>query len=287
MLAATGEAGYMHEPLNPVRRPNWSRYPVPYWYVYITEENERELARSFPDLLRFRYPLLANLRRLRRPQHAGIFVTELARSVPLRFKKPRPLFKDPFALFSAEWLERTYGADIVVMIRRPVAFVGSIKRLNWQFKFKTVLAQERLVHDRLAPFEEDMRRCRDTDVDVIEQGIVLWNAIHHVVDSYRTEHPGWSFVRHEDLAAGPVPGFERLYRALGLTWSEEVAREIAAYSSGDNRKDVPTWRHGSVKRDSRAAGETWRTRLTPEEIERIRSGTDEIALRFYEASELG
>ncbi|MGH2808226.1 MAG: sulfotransferase family protein [Actinomycetota bacterium] len=286
MLAASGEAGYIHEPLNPVRRPNWSRYPVPFWYVYITETNEAELARSFSDLLRFRYPVAANLRRLRRIEHAGIFVTELARSVPLRVKQPRPLFKDPFALFSSEWLERRYGAGIVVMVRRPAAFIGSIKRLNWQFKFKTVLAQDLLMRDWLGPFEEDMRRCRDTDVDVIEQGIVLWNALHHVIARLRERHPGWSFVRHEDLAADPVPRFESLYEKLGLTWSEAVAREIASYSRGNNRKDVPTWRHGSVKRDSRAASETWKTRLTPGEIERIRSGTDAIAARFYSEAEL-
>jgi hypothetical protein len=206
--------------------------------------------------------------------------------VPLRVRKPRPLFKDPFALFSSEWLERRYGAQIVIMIRRPVAFIGSIKRLNWQFKFKTVLAQELLMRDWLAPFEEDMRRCRDTDVDVIEQGIVLWNALHHVISEFRERHPEWSFVRHEDLSLDPGSGFEKLYRTLGLSWSDAVAEEVAAYSSADNRKDVPTWRHGSVKRDSRAAGETWKSRLTSEEVERIRIGTERIATRFYAEKEL-
>ena len=81
MLCLSGEAGYIHEPLNPVRRPSWMRHPVPYWYVYITDENEAELARSFPGLLRFRYPFAANLARLRTLAHAGIFATEFARSV--------------------------------------------------------------------------------------------------------------------------------------------------------------------------------------------------------------
>ena len=167
------------------------------------------------------------------------------------------------------------------MIRHPAAFVGSIKRLNWQFKFKTVLAQESLMRDWLHPFEAEMRRCRDHDVDVIEQGIVLWNALHWFIDRMHERHPEWAFIRHEDLAADPVAGFESLYRRCGLSWSPLVERSVREHSTGRGKNDVPTWRHGSVKRDSRAATATWSHRLTAEEITRVRRGVDDIAARFY------
>lgn len=287
MLCASGEAGYIHEPLNPVRRPTWSRDRVPYWYVYICDENEDRFGPQFEDLSRFRYPIVANLKELRSPQQSGLFVTEAARSLPLRARKPRPLYKDPFALFSTEWLERRFGTRIVVMIRHPAAFVGSIKRLNWQFKFKTVLQQDLLMRDWLHPFEEQMRHVRDNDVDVIEQGIVLWNALHYAIDELRRRHAGWAFVRHEDLAADPVGGFRRLYEHCGLTWSTTVETTIRAHSATDNREEVPTWRHGSVKRDSGAAAGTWRHRLTPEDVARVRDGVAEISARFYPETEWG
>ena len=281
MLCLSGEAGYIHEPLNPVRRPSWMRHPVPYWYVYITGDNEHLYKDDLERAMGFRFPL-RNATRLRKPEHLGIAVSDVARTLTPRMRSARPLLKDPFALFSAPWFESRYDADIVVTVRNPVAFVGSIKRLNWQFKFKTLLAQGALMSDWLAPFESEMRRCRDEDVDVVEQGIVLWNALHHSIDRLRAGHARWNVVRHEDLARDPVSGFAQLYNACGLEWTPDVETQIGAFSRGAPKAELPMWRHGSVKRDSAGATETWKVRLTDEEVERVRTGTREIAARFYE-----
>lgn len=282
MLCASGEAGYIHEPLNPVRRPSWLAHPVPYWYVYVTDANEHLYARDLEQVMRFRYPLARNVSRLRRPEHVAMLTSDVSRSLRPRLESARPLLKDPFALFSAEWMARRYEADVVVTIREPVAFVGSIKRLNWQFKFKTLLSQGALMRDHLQKFERDMRRCRDEDVDVVEQGIVLWNALHHAIGGMRDAHPEWSFVRHEDLAQDPVSGFSDLYRRCDLAWNGSVEREITAFSTADTSKELPMWRHGSVRRNSSSATETWRLRLTEEEVDRVRRGTSDVAALFYE-----
>lgn len=284
MLCLSGEAGYIHEPLNPVRVPSWMREPPAYWYVCITSSNADLYAPGIDRVLGFRYPTARNLTRLRKPEHAGMYLSDLKRALPARLRTPRPLLKDPFALFSTEWFEERYGADILITVRNPVAFVGSIKRLKWQFKFKTLLGQSALMKEWLQPFEADMRRCRDNDVDVVEQGIVLWNALHHAIAEMRERHPEWSVVRHEDLSRDPVEGFTELYRACGLRWDDSVAKEVERYSSGGPSKELPMWRHGSVKRDSSSATETWRQRLTDEEVERVRAGTREVAAAFYESA---
>jgi hypothetical protein len=280
MLCLSGEAGYIHEPLNPVRRPSWMRHRVPYWYVYITEDNEHLYKTDLERAMAFRFPA-GNLLRIRKPEQAGMLLSDFGRSVRPRISNARPLLKDPFALFSAAWMERRYDADVVVTVRNPVAFVGSIKRLNWQFKFKTLLSQGALVQDWLYPYENEMRRCRDEDVDVVDQGIVLWNVLHHAIDRMRADHPGWAVVRHEDLARDPATAFADLYRRCALTWTPDVERQVAAFSSADSGAELPMWRHGSVKRDSAGATETWKTRLTEDDAERVRAGTAEIASRFY------
>ena len=282
MLCLSGEAGYIHEPLNPVRRPSWLAHPVPYWYVYITDDNEHLYAADLARAMSFDYPVTRNLARLRRPEHAGIMFSDILRGLRPKLSGARPLLKDPFALFSAEWLQRRYDAHVVVTVRNPIAFAGSIKRLNWQFKFKTLLSQGPLMRDWLNPFESEMRRCRDNDVDVVEQGIVLWNALHHAIAELRDRHPEWSVVRHEDLARDPGPGFEDLYRACDLRWDASVADAVAGFSTADTGKELPMWKHGSVKRDSKNATETWKLRLTDEEVERVRNGTREVAKLFYE-----
>lgn len=278
MLALSGEAGYMHEPFNPRRVPGWSGERIPYWFLYVTDENERHYVDVVRDVLAFRYPGLSNLRHVLSPRGAALFGPDLARSIRYRIAKPRPLLKDPIALFSAPWLATRFDAQVVVMIRHPAAFVSSIKRLGWHFRFRSWLAQEPLLRDRLEPFRDDMHRCWAGEGDVIEQGIVMWNAIHHVIDAYRSEHPEWSFVRHEDLAAAPVEGFRDLYSHFGLTWSDKVEAGIRQHSEGETAE---TRRHGAVKRDSAATVDLWKTRLAPEEIDRIRAGTAEIAARFY------
>ena len=280
MLCLAGEAGYIHEPLNPVRRPSWMRRPVPYWYVYITPQTEHLYAEDLERVMSFKYPG-GNLARLRRPEHLGIAAADVRRTIGPRTRKLRPLLKDPFALFSTEWFASRYDADIVITVRNPVAFVGSIKRLDWQFKFKTLLGQGPLMRDWLGPFEADMRRCRDEDSDVVEQGIVLWNALHHAIARMRESHPEWSVVRHEDLARDPVTWFERIYSSCNLSWNDRVRAAIGRYTEGGPNKELPMWRHGSVKRDSRSAIETWKARLTEEEVERVKDGTAEIAREFY------
>lgn len=279
MLTLSGETGYMHEPFNPRRVPGWSGHRIPYWFLYITEENERHYLDVVEDVLAFRYPALSNLRHVLSPRGAALYGPDLLRSVRYRVRGPRPLLKDPIALFSAPWLADRFDAQVVVMIRHPAAFVSSIKRLGWHFRFRSWLAQEALLRDRLEPFHDAMHRCWAGEGDVIEQGIVMWNAMHHVIDGYRKDHPEWRFVRHEDISAAPVEGFRDLYRYLGLRWDEKVEAGIVEHSAADNPAE--TRRHGAVKRDSAAQVDLWKTRLSDDEIERIRKGTAEIAARFY------
>lgn len=280
MLCASGEAGYIHEPFNPKRRPGWTGDRIPYWFLYVTERNEPYYRPLVDRFLKFRYPVRDNLPSLGSARGLGLFAMDTARSLRPRLARARPLVKDPIALFSAEWLARTYDMDVVVMIRHPAAFASSIKRLNWRFEFRDWLAQDDLLRDKLAPWKDAMHDAWAGKVDVIEHAIVMWNAIHDVVDGYRRDHPDWSFVKYEELADDPVAGFHRLYERTGLTWKPSVPEAIRASSDSSNPGEVPLWRHQSIKRSSVAAKDTWKTRLTDQEVERVTKGTAEVAARF-------
>ncbi|MGI8408147.1 MAG: hypothetical protein ACR2L3_06520, partial [Actinomycetota bacterium] len=157
---------------------------------------------------------------------------------------------------------------------------------NWGFDYeRNWLAQDLLMRDLLAR-RADEYRGYEGEIDIVGEAIVMWNSIYEVVDSFRARRPEWAFVKYESLADDPIAGFRDLYRRLGLTWSDDVARKIGDFNSSQNPGEVPLWRRRAVKRDSGAAKRTWRERLTPEEIERVRAGTNEIALRFYTEEEL-
>lgn len=283
MLCASGELGYVHEPFQPRRSPGWLPVPMPYWFMHVCEDNERTYVRDVERLMSLRYPVARSLRRSRSPHNLATQAQEIARSMGYRLRGiSRPLLKDPLALFSAEWLSSRFGMRVVVMIRHPAAFVGSIKRLNWGFDYEQHwLAQELLMRDLLGHRAHEYRGYVG-EVDLVHEGIVMWNSIYDVVDTYRGRHPDWQFVRYEDLATEPLGGYRSLYAALGLTWSDEVEGAVRAYSSETNPKEVSLTRRRAVRRDSRAAKDTWRSRLAPDEIDRIRAETEEIASRFYD-----
>jgi hypothetical protein len=280
MVARAPGLAYVHEPFNVARWPSWMRSRVPYWYLYVCEENERTYGPLIEDVLRFRYPI-GNIGAARRPRQVGRMVAEWSRSLSYRVRGPRPLLKDPIALMSAEWLDRRFGADVVIMVRHPAAFAGSLKRLSWGFDFNHWAEQPLFLRDLAGPYEGQIREYASHGRDLIDQAVLLWNVIHHVIRGYRERHPEWIFIRHEDLAEEPVEGFRKLYAALGLPWNRRAESAIARSSTGPWRGEVPRLLHRTVHRDSRSARWTWLRRLSPEERERIRTGTADVAADFY------
>jgi hypothetical protein len=277
MLAQAPDVAYVHEPFNPQRGPGWVGERLPHWYLYVCADNEEPYLPLFRRVMELRYPIGRDLTAFGRPRFLGQALLEWGRSV--RAHGDLPLLKDPIAVFSAEWLADRFGARPVVMIRHPAAFASSLKRLDWRFDFANWAEQRLLLRDHLAPFEREIRDFARSDRDIIDQAVLLWNGIHHSIRSYRDRHEDWTFVKYEDLAADPVPGFLDLFARLDLPWSERIREEIERFSSGP--EEVPPLMHRRVKRDSRAAARTWHHRLTAEERDRIREGTSEVAGAFY------
>jgi hypothetical protein len=280
MLTLSSGLAYVHEPFNVARWPGWLRSPIPYAYLYICDDNEKTYVSLVEDVLRFRYPI-GNIVAARHPRQVGRMLAEWSRSLSYRAGRKRPLLKDPIALMSAEWLERRFGAEVLVMVRHPAAFAGSLKRLSWEFDFNHWAEQTLFLRDLVGPYEHQIRECASHGRDLIDQAVLLWNVTHHVIRGYRERHPDWIFLRHEDLAEEPVEGFRKLYARLGLPWNQGIESTIARSSTGPWRKEVPRLLHRTVHRDSRSARWTWLRRLSPEERERIRIGTAEVAGDFY------
>jgi hypothetical protein len=285
MLCLSGEAAYIDEPFTPSRSPAWLAQPLPYWFMYITEENEEPYVAAFERIMTLRYPVVDVLKNTRSIKRFGRQAPEIPRSFYYRAKHLRPLLKDPLAIFSSEWLASRFNVDVVVMIRHPAAFVSSIKRLNWGFDYEqNWLPQELLMRDLLGHRADEFRDY-EGEVDLVGEGIVLWNAIYDVVSGFRERHPDWTFVRYEDLAENPLQGFESLYSKLGLDWTDDARSRVAESSGAANPAEVPRHRRRAIKRDSAGAKKTWLKRLSADEIERIRAGTTDVASRFYSAED--
>jgi Sulfotransferase family len=279
MLALSPEVGLIHEPFSPDTSAGVSGGPFERAFQYVCAENEDEYVERVERTLRFSYDFrrqLPTIRSLRVLRRTGIDVWKFCAN---RARRSRPLVKDPIAVFSSEWFASRFDAQVVVLVRHPAAFASSLVRLRYSHDFKSFLAQPLLLRDHLGRFEAEIRDFAARERDCFEQAILLWRLIYSTVDTFRARQPEWTVVRHEDLAGDPASGFESLYASLGLELSDRIRRLIAEHSAEENPAELAGWH--DVRLNSRASVGSWKTRLSPEQIERVREGTRDVWPAFY------
>ena len=278
MIAAAPSVAYIQEPFNIHHRPGFCSARFHRWFTLVNEHNAREYHRALQDCLEFRYRPRAELAVAHSPKDIGRLVRDLGRTTSSRLRSRRPLVKDPIALFSAEWLAATFHMDVIVMVRHPAAFAGSLKVAHWDFPFDHFLDQPLLMKE-LRGHEAAIRDAARGQLSIVEQAILLWNLIHQRIVDYRDRHPEWLFVRHEDLSRDPLDGFIGIFQFLQLEFTPAVRQRIDEFSHGGNPAEQE--RLGALRRDSRANIWNWTNRLTDQEIKAVREGTQEVASRFY------
>jgi Sulfotransferase family len=270
MLTASREAVYFHEPLNPACSTALLGVRVEPQYLYVSEENEDGYLQAFRRLLDF--PLAAR----KAEQRPGQRLRRVARLAHARATSARALLKDPFAVFSIPWFARRLGAEVVVIVRHPLAIAGSSKRLAWGFDTSSLLSQPLLMRDRLQSFRAELEEQPTT---IVGQAALLWRVVYELIRDDAREIPEVRIVRHEDLSRDPLGEFRRLYGSLGLNFEERAVRAIERTTSP--RNPVETSAPESIELDSRAALQTWRNRLAREEIAQIERETNDLANQFY------
>lgn len=283
MLASNPQTAYISEPLNVLHRRGAYRAQVDRWYTYITEENESKYLPAFQELLKFRYHLFAELTSLRSRKDFLRMGRDLSIFANGKLRNQRPLFKDPFAIFSAPWFAQKLNCQVVITVRHPAGFASSLKRLNWPFDFHDLLEQPALMRDHLEKDRADMEKIQADDI--VGQSALLWRMIYRSVHSTRQLFPDFKIIRHEDLSLDPVAGYKSLYESLGLTFDDKVRDTILNSSSSENPTELSKKKVHSVKLDSRANLDNWKKRLSADEITRIRKMTEDVSHLFYTDNE--
>ncbi len=293
MLELSNAVVYINEPLNPQHPPGQSPgvldARVTRRFQYICADNEDDWLPAFRRTASLRYGLGAELRRNRSAYDLARMLKYLTAFEVGRLRGRRPLFDDPFAVLSSAWLTRRLDATTVVLIRDPVALVGSWRRLGWTTYFHELLEQPLLMRDLLGPYDERMRSLIGSQ-DHVAKIALLWCAVYDIVGRWCAEDPAMHLVHYESLATDPVSEFQRLYGICGLPWDERVRSALLSATTAPARTtDSHAWTlRGGVSRtayrpmDSKASLGSYRDRLGPEEIERVRELTADVAARLIE-----
>lgn len=250
--------------------------PINNNYEYIserTDHNEQLLKRKIIDLYSFKWDMLfygvnpLNVRSIR------LYLFRMWSSLTYR-----PLIKDPLAFFSAKWIYQTFNAYVVVIIRHPAAFVASLKMANWPFDFNQFKEQPQLINDYLKEYQDKIMEFSIEDKSIVEQGCLLWNIIYSVALKYEKEYGNsWYFVKHESLSVNPEEEFKKMFKYLDVKYTTRVEDKILETTMSKYNK--------LHHRDSKQNIQSWKTRLTKDEVEYIKQETYSVWKHFYKEDE--
>ena len=292
MLEASGEVVYVNEPMNPQHPPGHSPgvldARVRRQFQYVDPADDAEWRRAFALTLGLRYQFGAELRQ-NRSAYDLARMAKYGRSFTAgRLRGRRAMLDDPFAVLSTGWLVQQMGVTAVVLVRDPVSFVGSWRRLGWTMNFHELLEQPALVRDHLGPYVDRMRALVGSP-DWLARFCLLWEMTYDVVDRAFRPLSGVHVVGYENLVQEPMDGFADLYGRFGLTWSDDAARRVreATTEKPGAEQGSHHWslRGGLSRTAYRPMGaatalSTYRSRLTEAEVDRVRELTADVAARI-------
>ncbi len=283
MIAKSPEIGYISEPFNPGTRNGICSAPFEHWFTYISAENESLYYDKIKECLEFKYQWNAevgDLKSLKDMARLGMGLWSCAYN---RFLDKRPLMKDPIALFSTEWLARKFDMKVIILIRHPAAFASSLKLKGWKYNFSNFLDQPLLMESEIGKFASEIKDYVKVEREIIDQAILLWNIIYHMVTKLKNLNTDWLFLRHEDVSLDPDGYYRKIFEYIDEDYSSRVRQRILDYSSPSNPSEQ---RKGiAIKRNSVANIWNWRNRLTDKEILRIREGTSVISDSYYSSDD--
>lgn len=277
VLSSADGIYYANEPFNPFLYKD----EVDLWFKYIPENDEDDFlgyihSSLFPKTtLREvfkgkRNPMRWNSRLMNWGKHQmGIY--------------PRPLMKDPIAVFSVLWLFRRFNMDVLVMIRHPAAFVASIKKFEWQHHFDHFLCQKGFFDDEMKPFFKEVKEYAKHKKSIIEQATLIWRMIYRKVHAYKLSHPEFLYIRHEDMLSHPEASFSDIARRLSISDVDSCIHACRSCNRVAGEKDA--MRADDIRRDSHAISRSWKTGLSESERNYVYKHSRDVWSLFYEESD--
>ena len=283
VLTASDCLFYLHEPLNPV----WGIASNNRWFLYVRDANDEEaniIDRLMNLDVEFRAPETG--RPLRDTLKKWLGARSGWRATYYRHiakRNSRLLLKDPLAAFASRYMHIHHGAAVVVLIRHPMAFYYSNKRLGWDFDFGQLLAQKHLLEDHLR--DEVVLLQRD-DLNYPQRMGLLWRCVYRVLTNFTQDveaKQSWVVKRHEDICTQPEREFRDVFKRIGSCFDRDVEQFILKHMNTSNSVKAGGKTH-ELQRNSRDLVDYWKKHVTADEMNAVRAITDELASFYYNES---
>ncbi|MEM9168480.1 MAG: sulfotransferase [Pseudomonadota bacterium] len=189
--------------------------------------------------------------------------------------RPRVVVKDVASFVSVEWVAKRWNPIVVLIFRHPAAYAASVANLEQDEaevgRFHALWGDRRL-RDRFFP--EPLPHL-DAIATPLEATVASWSVRTAAVLQMHARHDDWVAVRYEELAADPVQNFRALYARLALDWTPAVEAKVVEKTTKNVSGKFATSRVSSAHIDA------WRTKLTPNQVDRVRAVIDAFSLPIY------
>ena len=254
--------------------------PVKYKFEGILPDDDRiDMADYIKDF--YSFSVLRSIGHLN-PKHfrPARIVFAIRNAIKYLFNGRRILIKDPLALLSVPWVTRQFDTTNIFIIRHPAAFTLSIRNRSWYHQFEQFYDQpdiDQILPETLLVQMRELAADAERMQDIVEHGIIMWNALYGKVVDYINDDQSAIVVRHEDLSLNPFETFESLCEKADIPFNAKMKAFLEKTTSSKTSS--------TIMRDSKTNVIKWKSKLDPEEIKRIKAGTAHLWPEFYSESD--
>ncbi len=182
------------------------------------------------------------------------------------------------ASLGSEYLHREYDFDVVVIMRKPLPTIASMRRLGLVHSLEELASQEKL---RELYLPEEVLGHLGQELTLLERQALLWTAINAVLQSFVERNPRFIVVQHHALATRPLKELSKLYKKLDLAFTPAIKSKVEEYTSSKNVSAITSDKMHILKRNSRAIADVKQGVFTPDEEQRIYELTDRVASKIF------
>ena len=279
ILKSISKIQYIHEPFDPRHGLIKSRY------LYI---NPNHCDEKFDDLFRGLLSNQINYRSQPDPADSRFksllklgFGSKATYEIILnRFfrKSDTTLIKDPVGFFLSEYLFVNHGVMPIILIRHPIGFVTSFKRLNWDTFVEKLLLQRSLIENYFDGEDKNIRE--GIGLGIITEASILWKCYHQFLIKIIQKYPHWIIIKHEDLSNQPKRTFMKIFEYMKFADAANLEKILPKYTESSSNKQ-PKKVH-ELKRTSKNILASNIRSLTMEERDQIFEITKNVALHVYD-----
>lgn len=190
-------------------------------YIFVTKENE--------EILKSMNPLLDKDVKPEKKFLSGIFaeIGAYFKILSAEKKGHRMMVADTKLFFMAPWIHKKFNADVLVLLRHPLALASIQKKENYRLDFNFLLQQEDYVAKFMPHLATKIKYYAQNEHSITENAAFSWLIFATLFTFYQREYSNWIFFKTEVFDMQRK--FRECYQMLDIPFSKEIGEKIVNY----------------------------------------------------------